>query len=92
MFEEMVRRNEEWKAAKTPPPKSEPLAVVPSGLPIAEAVALLQDLQAKYLDAEVRSGERIDGSCGQPPTHLAAIRYMRSNDRHPGVDFVRYRQ
>jgi hypothetical protein len=39
MFEDMVRRNEESKATKTPRPKSEPLAVVHSGLPDAEAVA-----------------------------------------------------
>jgi hypothetical protein len=57
MFEDMVRRNEESKAAKTPPPpKPEPLAVVPSGLPIAEVVERMQELQAKYPDAEVRRG------------------------------------
>jgi hypothetical protein len=57
MFEDMVRRNEELKAAKTPPPpKPEPLAVVPSGLPIAEVVERMQELQAKYPDAEVRRG------------------------------------
>jgi hypothetical protein len=57
MFEDLVRRNEESKAAKKPPPpKPEPLAVLPSGLPIAEIVERLQELQEKYPEAEVRRG------------------------------------
>lgn len=57
MLEDMARRTGESKAGKTPPPpKAEPLAVVPSGLPIAEVVERLQELQAKYPDAEVRRG------------------------------------
>lgn len=76
MFEDMVRRNEESKAAETPPPpKPEPLAVVPSGLPIAEVVERLQELQAKYPDAEVRRGRanrwelwpKPDSSDDEPP-------------------------
>lgn len=57
MVEDMVRRNEESKGAEAPPrPKLEPLALVPSGLPIAEVVERLQELQAKYPDVEVRRG------------------------------------
>jgi hypothetical protein len=37
-------------------PKPQPLAVVPSGLRIAEVVAKLTELQAKFPDAEVRRG------------------------------------
>jgi len=39
-----------------PAPKPQPLAVVPSGLPIAEAIARLQDLQQQFPDAEVKRG------------------------------------
>ena len=46
MFEDMVRRNEVSKAATPPPPKPEPVAVIPSGLPIGEVVERLQFLQA----------------------------------------------
>jgi hypothetical protein len=57
MFDEMVRRNEARKAEETPlPPKPEPLAVIPSRLPIAEVVQRLQELQEQYPDAEVRRG------------------------------------
>lgn len=38
------------------PPKPEPLAVMPSGLPIAQVVQRLQELQQQYPDAEVRRG------------------------------------
>lgn len=51
-------------AAKHPPqadavqgaPKPEPLAVVPSGLPIGEIVERLQELQKQFPDAQVRRG------------------------------------
>ncbi len=39
-----------------PPPKPEPLAVIPSGLPIAEITARLTELQKQFPDAEVRRG------------------------------------
>ncbi|SDN07952.1 hypothetical protein SAMN04488074_13351 [Lentzea albidocapillata subsp. violacea] len=38
------------------PPKPKPLAVVPSGLPIAEVITKLTDLQGQYPDAVVRRG------------------------------------
>lgn len=45
-------------AEKQPPapPKPQPLATIPSGLPIAEITARLQDLQTQFPDAEVRRG------------------------------------
>jgi hypothetical protein len=47
-------------SADAPPqpskPKRQPLAVVPSGLPIAEVVEQLQKLQKQHPDAEVRRG------------------------------------
>lgn len=46
----------EAEAASQPEPKPLPLAVVPSGLPIAEVVARLTELQAQFPDAEVRRG------------------------------------
>lgn len=58
MLEDMVRRNQEAKAATPLTPKLEPLAIVPSGLPIAEVVQRLQELQAQHPDAEVRRGHR----------------------------------
>ncbi|QFG23725.1 hypothetical protein [Actinomadura sp. WMMB 499] len=39
-----------------PPPKPEPLAIIPSGLPIAEITARLTELQKQFPDAEVRRG------------------------------------
>jgi hypothetical protein len=55
MLETFAKRRE---AEATPPakPKPQPLAVVPSGLPIAEVVAKLTELQARFPDAEVRRG------------------------------------
>jgi hypothetical protein len=49
-------------AAKSKQPKEEakakpePLAVIPSGLPISEVVERLKDLQDQYPDAQVRRG------------------------------------
>lgn len=37
-------------------PKPQPLAIVPSGLPIADVVAKLTELQQQFPDAEVRRG------------------------------------
>ncbi|MFC5827980.1 hypothetical protein [Nonomuraea insulae] len=37
-------------------PKAEPLAVIPSGLPISEVLERLKELQDQYPDAEVRRG------------------------------------
>jgi hypothetical protein len=57
MLEHIVRRSEQSKVTEAPlRPKPEPLAVVPSGLPIAEVVERLQELQAKCPDAVVRRG------------------------------------
>jgi hypothetical protein len=39
-------------------PRPQPLAVIPSGLPIAEVLQRLQDLKVKHPDAEVRRGNR----------------------------------
>ncbi|GAB3488277.1 hypothetical protein [Flexivirga lutea] len=55
MLEEFAKRREA-EALPPPKPKPQPLAVVPSGLPIAEVVAKLSELQARYPDAEVRRG------------------------------------
>lgn len=44
------------EALPTAKPKPQPLAVVPSGLPIADVVAKLTELQAQFPDAEVRRG------------------------------------
>jgi hypothetical protein len=41
-----------------PPPKPQPLAVIKSGLPIAEVIAQLSELQKQYPDARVRRGDR----------------------------------
>lgn len=48
-------KREEPKVEPAPP---EPLAVIPSGLPIAEVAARLTELQAQHPDAEVRRGKR----------------------------------
>ncbi|MDT0181444.1 hypothetical protein Q9S36_14775 [Microbacterium sp. ARD31] len=55
MFFEMIERNQR---AQTPPapPKPEPLAVVPSGLPLGEILAQLSELQAQFPDAVVKRG------------------------------------
>lgn len=75
MVEDMVRRNEESKGAEAPPrPKLEPLALVPSGLPIAEVVERLQELQAKYPDVEVRRGRANRWELWPKPTHLRTNR------------------
>jgi len=50
------RRRDTERSEQAPEPKPEALAVVPSGLPIAEVVQRLQELQARYPDAEVRRG------------------------------------
>jgi hypothetical protein len=42
--------------SKPPTPKPEPLAVIPSGLPIGEITKRLQELQEQFPDAEVRRG------------------------------------
>ncbi|WNV90371.1 hypothetical protein [Umezawaea sp. Da 62-37] len=39
-------------------PRPQPLAVIPSGLPIAEVLQRLKDLQVEHPDAEVRRGDR----------------------------------
>lgn len=57
MLETFRRRREaEHAIPPAPEPKPQPLAVVPSGLPIAEVVERLQDLQEQFPDAEVRRG------------------------------------
>lgn len=44
------------QVASPPKTKAEPLAVIPSGLPIAEVLERLTELQAQFPDAEVRRG------------------------------------
>lgn len=44
------------KAPEPPTPKPQPLATIPSGLPIGEITQRLQELQLQYPDAEVRRG------------------------------------
>jgi hypothetical protein len=55
MMFEMLERNR--RASNPPPaPKPEPIAVVPSGLPLADVVAQLSELQQKHPDAVVKRG------------------------------------
>ncbi|MCS7484838.1 hypothetical protein ACFFQW_44500 [Umezawaea endophytica] len=42
----------------TTTPRPQPLAVIPSGLPIAEVLQRLKDLEVEHPDAEVRRGDR----------------------------------
>lgn len=49
-------RRRDAQPAPAAVPKPQPLAVVPSGLPIGEVVLRLQELQEQYPDAEVRRG------------------------------------
>jgi hypothetical protein len=55
---EMIAAAIKDKPAEPPPPKPEPLAVIASGLPIAEVMRQLADVQARYPDARVRRGNR----------------------------------
>lgn len=55
IFEQAIARNER-EAEPSPVPKPQPLAVVPSGLPIAEVMARLAEIQEKFPNAEVRRG------------------------------------
>jgi hypothetical protein len=55
MLESFAKRRES-EAMPPPKPKAQPLAVVPSGLPIADVVAKLTELKAQFPDAEVRRG------------------------------------
>lgn len=48
----------ERRTSAPEPPKPNPLAVIPSGLPIAEVLKRLAEIQTKYPDAEVRRGAR----------------------------------
>ena len=56
MLETFQRRRDDGQSEPPAKPKPEPLAVVPSGLPIGEVVQRLQQLQATHPDAEVRRG------------------------------------
>jgi hypothetical protein len=51
-----IREIEQAKKLPPPSPKPEPLAAIPSGLPIAEITRRLQELQQQFPDAEVRRG------------------------------------
>lgn len=53
---ETFRQRRGARRTSPPAPKPEPLAVVPSGLPIAEVVQRLQALQDQFPEAEVRRG------------------------------------
>lgn len=53
---ETFRQQREAQRTSPPAPKPEPLAVVPSGLPIAEVLRRLQELQEQFPNAEVRKG------------------------------------
>jgi hypothetical protein len=56
IIEAGAREAEAAKKQAPPPPKPEPLAVIPSGLPIGEITERLQELQKQFPDAEVRRG------------------------------------
>lgn len=51
-----IREAEAVKQQAPRPPKPEPLAVIKSGLPIAEIMQQLEELQTRFPDAEVRRG------------------------------------
>lgn len=55
---EMLESASRWaqKPIQPPAPKPQPLAVIPSGLPIADVTQRLLELQKRYPDAEVRRG------------------------------------
>ena len=53
MFFKMVERS---KPTLPPQPKPEPLAVVPSGLPIADVMQRLVEIQKQHPDAVVKRG------------------------------------
>jgi len=53
---ERFAKNCDEESAPPAQPKPQPLAVVPSGLPIAEVVAKLTELQQQFPGAEVRRG------------------------------------
>jgi hypothetical protein len=55
---EMIEAGAREAAAHSEPPqpKPQPLATIPSGLPIAEITRRLQELQTQFPDAEVRRG------------------------------------
>jgi hypothetical protein len=73
MFDEMVLASEARKAASVPEPiRPEPLAVVPSGLPIAEVVERLRALQEQHPDAEVRRGRANRWELWPAPTKNSA--------------------
>ena len=55
---EMLAAAAQDKPLEPPPPKPQPLAVIASGLPIAEVMKQLADVQAKYPEARVRRGNR----------------------------------
>lgn len=55
ILEESAKRRDA-ETAQPPKPKPQPLAVIPSGLPIAEVVTKLSELQKQFPDAEVRRG------------------------------------
>jgi hypothetical protein len=55
---EMIAAAVKDKPAEPPPRKPEPLAVIASGLPIAEVIRVLTDLEAKYPTARVHRGNR----------------------------------
>jgi hypothetical protein len=55
---EMIAAAVKDKPAEPPPPKPEPLAVIASGLPIAEVMRRLANVQARYPNAHVRRGNR----------------------------------
>lgn len=53
---ETFAKGRQAEAVPTPKPKLQPLAVVASGLPIADVVAKLSELQQQFPNAEVRRG------------------------------------
>lgn len=56
MLAAAIEANKRSQQPPAPASKSEPLAVIPSGLPIAEITARLTELQQQFPDAEVRRG------------------------------------
>lgn len=56
VMEDAARHRSSAEAQSPASPKPEPLATVPSGLSIAQMVNMLQELQSKYPDSDVRQG------------------------------------
>ncbi|MGH3217327.1 MAG: hypothetical protein ACRDPY_01120 [Streptosporangiaceae bacterium] len=58
LIQQLAERQGRPASPSPPPPQSQPLAVIPSGLPIEEMIAKLAAIQAEHPGAQVRQGAR----------------------------------